>query len=114
MAGHVLNTHHQWMAKILFESGYRITRQVCIDDEAKEVRKEVESAVSSADIILTTGGLGPTSDDLTRETIAELFEKKLRRDETIMDRLRSFFESKDREVPAGVDVQAEVPEPPFR
>ncbi len=110
MAGHVLNTHHMWMAKTLFESGYRITRQICIDDEAKEVRKEVESAVSTADIVLTTGGLGPTSDDLTRETIAELLGKTLHRDETVMNRLRSFFESKGREIPTGVDVQADVPD----
>jgi nicotinamide-nucleotide amidase len=53
-----------------------VTRQVAIADEGKKIQSAAAEALSRADLVITTGGLGPTSDDITRELIAELLGKK--------------------------------------
>src|SRR5947207_11700249 len=72
MLGRVLNTHQQWLCRRLADLGHVVTRQVAIADTGDEIQQAVREALSRADLIITTGGLGPTSDDLTRELIAEL------------------------------------------
>ena len=63
-----------------------------------------------ADLVITTGGLGPTSDDLTRDLIAQLLGKDLREDAAVLAHIRRFFESRKRSMPERTQVQALVPE----
>ena len=77
MLGRVLNTHQQWLCRRLADLGHVVTRQVAIADAGNEIQNAVREALSRADLVITTGGLGPTSDDITRELIAELLGKKL-------------------------------------
>ena len=72
MLGRVLNTHQQWLCRRLADLGHVVTRQVAVADSGSEIQQAVREALSRADLIITTGGLGPTSDDLTRELIAGL------------------------------------------
>ena len=110
MLGRVLNTHQQWLCRRLADLGYLVTRQTAVPDTAADIQQSVREALARADLIVTTGGLGPTSDDITRELIAELLGKKLREDAAIVDEIKKFFVSRNRPMPERNRVQALVPE----
>ena len=76
LLGHVTNTHLPFLAKALFPIGVRITRQVTVPD-GPDIRRALEESFLRADIILVTGGLGPTTDDITRECTAELLGRSM-------------------------------------
>src|SRR5438132_9360295 len=71
MLGRVLNTHQQWLCRQLTDHGYLVSRQVAVDDSPESIRDAIAQALGSADLIITTGGLGTTSDDRTRDVIAQ-------------------------------------------
>ena len=77
MLGRVLNTHQQWICRQLADLGYTVNRQVAIDDSAPAIQAAVRDALGSADLTIVTGGLGPTSDDRTRDLIAGLLGRPL-------------------------------------
>jgi len=110
MLGFVLNTHQQWICRQLADAGYDADRQTAIPDTAAAIQQTVREALSRADFIIVTGGLGPTSDDLTRDLIAGLLGKKLRLDAAILARLEAFFAERGRPMPKSTAVQAQVPE----
>jgi len=110
MLGRVLNTHQQWLCRRLTDLGYLVARQVAVPDTAADIQQAVREALSRADLIITTGGLGPTSDDITRELIAELLGKPLREDSAIVDEIKKFFAGRNRPMPERNRVQALVPE----
>src|ERR1017187_5033571 len=64
MLGRVLNTHQQWLCRRLADLGHVVSRQVAIADAARAIREAVREALNCADLVITTGGLGPTSDDI--------------------------------------------------
>src|ERR1051325_7966841 len=80
LLGRVLNTHQQWICRQMADLGYTVNRQVAIPDTPREIEAAIREALGRADLILTTGGLGPTSDDLTRDLIAGLLNRNLRED----------------------------------
>ncbi len=110
MLGRVLNTHQQWLCRRLADLGYVVTRQVAVADAGPDIEQAVREALARADLVLTTGGLGPTSDDLTRDLIAQLLGKKLHEDAAIVQHIEQFFNSRKRPMPASTRVQAMVPE----
>jgi nicotinamide-nucleotide amidase len=110
MLGRVLNTHQQWLCRELADLGYTVSRQVAVPDTSHDIEQAVREALSRADLVLTTGGLGPTSDDITRERIAELLGKPLHEDAGVLARLKGFFESRHRAMPERTRVQALIPE----
>ncbi len=110
MLGRVLNTHQQWLCRRLADLGYVVTRQVAVADTGRDIETVVREALSRADLIITTGGLGPTSDDITRQLIAELLGKKLHEDAAIVQHIEQFFASRKRSMPHSTRVQALVPE----
>ncbi len=110
MLGFVLNTHQQWLCRQLADAGYDVARQTAIADTGTAIQQTVREALGRADFVIVTGGLGPTSDDLTRDLIAEMLGKKLRLDGTILAQLENFFAQRGRPMPATTKVQAMVPE----
>ena len=110
MLGRVLNTHQQWLCRRLADLGYVVTRQVAVPDTAPDIQSAVREALSRADLIITTGGLGPTSDDLTRDLIAQLLGKKLRLDDTVLDHIKRRFAVRNLPMPKNNEIQALVPE----
>ena len=77
LLGFTVNTHANYIAGKLAERGLRLIRQTTVGDDREEMRAAVAAALSRSDIILITGGLGPTSDDFTRDVVAELLGRKL-------------------------------------
>lgn len=110
MLGRVLNTHQQWLCRRLADLGYVVTRQVAVADTGCDIEPAVREALSRADLVITTGGLGPTSDDITRDLIAQLLGKKLHTDASIAQHIEKFFAARKRPMPASTLVQAQVPE----
>ena len=110
MLGRVLNTHQQWICRQLSDRGYLVTRQVTVPDSAAEIERSLREALARADLILLTGGLGPTSDDLTRDIVATLLGKKLREDPGVLAHIQQFFSERHRAMPESTRVQALVPE----
>ncbi len=110
MLGRVLNTHQQWICRRLADLGYVVTRQVAVADTGRDIETVVREALSRADLIITTGGLGPTSDDITRDLIAGLLGKKLHEDAAIIQHIETYFAARKRPMPASTRVQAQVPE----
>lgn len=110
MLGRVLNTHAQWLCRQLADLGYVVSRQVAVADTAGQIQQAVREALSRADLVLSTGGLGPTSDDLTRNLIAELLGKDLHEDAAVLAQIKSFFDLRHRPMPELTRVQALVPE----
>lgn len=110
LQGRVLNTHQQWICRQLADRGYLVSRQVTVADIGPDIQQAVREALSRADLVITTGGLGPTSDDLTRELIAGLLGKKLHEDAAVLANVENFFAVRKRPVPAKTRVQALVPD----
>src|SRR5262245_9121322 len=109
MLGRVLNTHQQWLCRRLADLGYVVTRQVAVPDTGQDIQQSVREALSRADLVITTGGLGPTSDDITRDLIAQLLGKPLYEDASIVKHIEQFFAVRKRVMPERNRVQALVP-----
>ena len=110
MLGRVLNTHQQWLCRRLADLGHTVARQVAVPDTGADIQATVREALSRADLVITTGGLGPTSDDLTRDLIAQLLGRKLHENAAALRHVEAFFSKRNRPMPASTRVQALVPE----
>ena len=110
LLGQVLDTHQQWLGQRLADSGYTLSRQVTVPDNGPAICGAVQTALGRADLVITTGGLGPTSDDVTRGLLADLLARPLGRDESVASHIESLFERRNRPMPGSVLVQAQVPE----
>ena len=110
MLGLVLNTHQQWLCRQLADASYEVARQTAVPDTGPAIQQAVREALERADFVIVTGGLGPTSDDLTRDLIAGLLGKQLRTDAAILAHLEAFFAQRNRPMPEHTKVQAQVPD----
>src|SRR5215470_12902787 len=110
MLGRVLNTHQQWLCRELADLGYLVSRQVAVADTGSQIVQAVRESLARADLVLTTGGLGPTSDDLTRDLLAEMLGRKLVENRVALSQVEHFFKIRGRSMPDRVRVQALVPE----
>jgi len=107
--GSVVNTHLAFLARRLFPLGMRVQRQTTVPD-GDAIREAITESASRCDIILVTGGLGPTSDDMTREIVAALTGRPLQFDETILEKIRERFARRGLTVTDRTSRQAYVPE----
>jgi len=110
MLGRVLNRHQQWLCRLFADAGYVVQRQVAVADTARDIQQAVREALGRADLIVCTGGLGPTSDDLTRDAIAALVGRPLREDPDLVAGLKAWYAARRRTPPPEVFVQAQVPQ----
>ncbi len=83
LLGNTLNTHGAWFGRELFKLGLRISRQTTVPD-GDAIHDSLQEAIGRADAVIVTGGLGPTSDDITREITAEVLGLELITDEAAM------------------------------
>ena len=91
LLGNTANTDAQMISEGLSGLGINVYFHTVVGDNPERLSSAVSIARSRADIIITTGGLGPTCDDLTKQTLAECFGKKLVFHEEIAERIRSYF-----------------------
>ncbi|ADY51983.1 competence/damage-inducible protein CinA [Pseudopedobacter saltans DSM 12145] len=111
LIGQIIDTNSPWMATELNKIGISVTQITSISDQKEHILKALEEAEGRADIILVTGGLGPTKDDVTKKTMAEYFgSEKMVVHEPTLKIVRSFFERRDLPVTELNALQAEVPD----
>jgi len=107
--GSVINTHLSFLGQRLFPLGLRVQRQVTVPD-GDAIRDAILESAARSDLILVTGGLGPTSDDITREIVAELTRRPLRYDDSIFQKIKERFERRGLKLTNRISRQAYVPE----
>jgi nicotinamide-nucleotide amidase len=109
LLGNTLNTHLSFLGQELFPLGLRIARQVTVPD-GDAIREALDESLTRADVILVTGGLGPTTDDITREITAELLGLPLIEDAGVWEAIRSRFARRNLEMTPRNRRQAQVPQ----
>ncbi len=110
LLGNIANTDAQMLSQGLSELGLNVFWHTVVGDNPQRARDAVALAKKRADIIITTGGLGPTCDDLTKNVLAEAFGKKLVFDEGSAQRIRSYFQRTGRPMTGNNLQQAMLPE----
>ena len=109
LLGNVINTHLGYLGRQLFKLGLRIERQSTVPD-GLAIRDMLAEAIPRSDLLLVTGGLGPTSDDLTREIAAELLRRPLRESPAVMQAMQELCRNRGVTFRESMKRQAQVPE----
>jgi nicotinamide-nucleotide amidase len=109
LLGMTVDTNGAEIARALADQGVRITRRTSVADRPEEIRSAVQDALRRTGAVITTGGLGPTRDDVTKKVVAELYEAPLVFDESVWANLVERFARLQRTAPAMNRSQAEVP-----
>ena len=109
LLGEILNTNAQFLCRQLAAMGISVRRIATVGDNPARLREDFELALSRSDIVILTGGLGPTKDDLTKEVIAEALGLALIEDARQMQSIRSFFQARGIPCPGCNHKQALVP-----
>lgn len=92
LMGQIANTDAQFISRRLGELGVTIYRHSTVGDNPARVREALQEALSRSDMVITTGGLGPTEDDLTKEMVAEYFGLEMELHQPSLDALKAFME----------------------
>ncbi len=110
LLGDIVNTNAQYISEGLARLGIDVFYETVVGDNPERFGKALEIAKGRADVIITTGGLGPTYDDLTKETVAKSFGRKLVLNEKCLDDITCFFANNHRNMTANNKKQAMMPE----
>ncbi|HHL72033.1 MAG TPA: competence/damage-inducible protein A, partial [Bacteroidetes bacterium] len=110
LIGQTVNTNAAWLGRKMSEIGIPVVSVMTIGDEPGAIRTALHEAMQSADIVLMTGGLGPTHDDITKAVVADYFRRKLVLDEHLLEKLRQAFASRGLEFVDSNKGQAMIPE----
>lgn len=111
LAGFTVDTNGAWMGRRAARLGLPVRARFVVGDSARDIRGALARALEVADVVLVTGGLGPTGDDITREVVAEALGRALRLDEALLEELRARWATWRRTpLPAGNERMARVPE----
>ncbi len=108
-SGQLLDTNTQWLSQRLEELGIRVLYHTTVGDDFDAIVDVFHRAVDRADIIVTTGGLGPTADDLTRQAIAEAAGVELVVSEEALAHVRGIFARRNRPMPPKNEIQGCFP-----
>jgi nicotinamide-nucleotide amidase len=109
LLGQIANTNAQKISRSLAEIGVNVFFHSVVGDNLERIRVALEQAMERSDVVIVTGGLGPTPDDLTRDAVAAALGVDLKRDESLADTIRSIFERLRREMPEDNLRQADLP-----
>lgn len=110
LLGDILNTNAQYLSRELASLGIGVTHQCTVGDNRERLLSAIDNAFSRCDMIIFTGGLGPTPDDLTKEVCSEYFGYELSMNEKIAEEIENYFKERNREMPESNLKQALVPE----
>jgi nicotinamide-nucleotide amidase len=110
LLGQISNTNAQWISERLAEIGVDVMHHQEVGDNPERIEEALRHALSHAEVVIVTGGLGPTQDDITRQAVAEVSGASLVRHRELEDMIRAKFARAGREMTDSNLVQAEVPE----
>src|ERR1700685_1621462 len=108
--GRIVDTNSNYLADKLAEAGLEVVSVLTVGDVPERLEWAWKTAMAMADVVVSTGGIGPTADDLTNETVARITGKKLIRDQEAVDHMKRIFASINRVMPENNLKQADLPE----
>ncbi|MDY4977238.1 MAG: competence/damage-inducible protein A [Clostridia bacterium] len=109
LLGNIVNTNAQYLSERLSEAGIDVFYQSVVGDNPERLKTCLRQGLERADLLLVTGGLGPTQDDLTKETAAELMGFSLELHQPSLDRMKAYFQAVGRPMTANNEKQAMMP-----
>ena len=110
LLGHIVNTNASFIAKKLAELGIDHYYQTTLGDNPQRLSETIKKGLSRSDFVITTGGLGPTVDDITTQTIANVTGKRLVLENAVLKKINNYFKRQGRNIPKGSLRQALIPE----
>ncbi len=110
LAGKIINSNASFLAKKFNEYGFRVSSLLSIADEKEDIKEEVKRLLKENDLVVVSGGLGPTDDDITVESIADLLGKKLVLDEKNFMKVQSLFRARNISMSKSNEKQAMIVE----
>ena len=111
LIGQVIDTNSAWMAQRLNQIGIDVKKRIAIGDSAEDMWHALDMESKEADVILLTGGLGPTSDDITKELLCKYFDGKMIVNDGALENVKYLFEKVYKKPVSNVNLaQAEVPD----
>lgn len=110
LIGQVTDTNAVWISKQLNKLGVRVGEMVTVSDEASQITSTLDRLMGQYDLVIMTGGLGPTKDDITKQTLAVYFDSKLVSHPESLERIKAFLKERGRSVIESNLRQADVPE----
>lgn len=109
LLGYVLNTHAQYLGRRLSEMGIEVILHTTVGDNWDRLAMVLRQALERSELIITTGGLGPTTDDLTKETVAGLLGLPMVLDEDSLAKIKAHFADRGITMPESITKQAYIP-----
>ena len=109
LIGQVVDTNSAWLGQILNKYNIKIKRIHSISDDAQEIKSCLANCLERSELIIITGGLGPTKDDITKKTLAEFFNSDMVIDQSVLAQLETYFKNRGRQMLEINQMQAEVP-----
>ena len=109
LLGEVVNTNAAYISRELAYLGISVYHTAVVGDNAERLEGAIRDALSRADLLVMSGGLGPTYDDITKETVARVLGLPMVRDEAILEYIKEFFVSYGRPMPENNEKQADIP-----
>ena len=94
LIGQVVDTNSAWMANLLNDNGFQVIRKLAVGDDAVEIKKAIADARSRVPIVLVTGGLGPTKDDITLKTLCDYFDTSLYFSDEVYAHIERMFQKR--------------------
>ena len=110
LLGQTVDTNSAWMGEVFASHGIALHRITSISDNAEEIVAALDEARARVDLILMTGGLGPTRDDITKHTLADYFGMELRMNEEVLKGISAWFHGRGVPMLPVNEAQAMLPE----
>ena len=109
LIGQVTDTNSGWIARELNHIGWEVTEITTVRDREREITDALDSSFGRVDVVLMTGGLGPTKDDITKQTLCRYFGGKMIFDETVCAHVEEIFRRRHLQMNTSTHDQAYVP-----
>ena len=110
LLGQIVDTNSSYIAKRLAENGIELVQTTTVGDDLQRMKEVIKEAINRSQIVITTGGIGPTEDDLTREVIAEVFQRPLTFQPHLMEQIEELFKKRGFRMAENNRKQAYIPE----
>ena len=110
LSGYIVDTNSAFLSSELLKLGIEVIRKTVIPDKKSEILTSLQEGIERADIIILTGGLGPTHDDITKKSVASFLKRRLVLNDKVLTKVKEHFKKKDAEMPQVNTSQALIPQ----
>lgn len=108
LLGQIANTNGQYLSKLFNDIGHSVVEHIVVGDNPERLERAIHSSLEQYDAVILTGGLGPTKDDLTKHTIAQILDRNLVTDEKSLEYIEQYFKDQNVEMTPNNKQQALV------